>query len=59
MEEVRKCLGCGKELTVETAALWVEGWAMCSECETKAEAMYDALSPEEQEAEDRRVGASW
>ncbi|MDD3975519.1 MAG: hypothetical protein PHD17_12650 [Methanothrix soehngenii] len=46
-------------MTIETAALWVEDWAMCSECETKAEAMYDALSPAEQEAEDRRVGASW
>jgi len=58
MEEVRKC-NCGTELTAETAALWEEDWAMCSECEAKAEAMYNSLSPDDQDAEDRRAGASW
>jgi hypothetical protein len=44
MEEVRKCLGCEKEITKDTAGVWAGHYAICCDCKKGADLLLDAAT---------------
>lgn len=39
VRHVRVCLKCSREVSHESAGLWVDGWALCPDCERAARRM--------------------